>query len=144
MNISIAHFLLGRGHQSTDNACNRLLWDPCVPRFPVFTDGEGELRNALCLFDGRIREKLAEEELDPTMAAALPPGAWWATRNGLAAPRTEAYGPHAGNAAVDAARLGDLQLADVDFSYPLRPEAPGEATLPPLATSWLHPSRCVR
>ncbi|BDA40377.1 mitochondrial potassium channel ATP-binding subunit [Coccomyxa sp. Obi] len=72
----------------------------------------------------RIREKLAEEEPDPTMAAALPPGAWWAARNGAAAPRTEAYGPHAGNAAVDAARLGDLQLAHVDFSYPLRPEAP--------------------
>lgn len=87
------------------------------------------------VFYGRIREKLAEEEPDPTMAAALPPGVWWAARNGLAAPRAEAYGPHAGNAAVDAARLGDLQLAHVDFSYPLRPEAPGELlTLPALPT----------
>jgi hypothetical protein len=29
----------------------------------------------------RIRELLAESEPDPTMAAALPPGAWWARAN---------------------------------------------------------------
>ncbi len=73
---------------------------------------------------GRIRGKLAEEEPDPTMAAALPPGVWWAAHS--LPGRAEPYGPHAGDAAVDAARRGDLQLRDVDFSYPLRPEAPGE------------------
>ena len=57
------------------------------------------------------------------MAAALPPGAWWAAHNVLG--RAEPYGPHAGDAAIDAARQGDLQLLHVDFSYPLRPEAPG-------------------
>ena len=58
------------------------------------------------------------------MAAALPPGVWWAAHS--LPGRAEPYGPHAGGAAVDAARRGDLQLQDVDFSYPLRPEAPGE------------------
>jgi hypothetical protein len=85
---------------------------------------------------GRIRGKLAEEEPDPSMAAALPPGAWWAAHN--APGQTEPYGPHAGDAAIDAARRGDLQLVNVDFSYPLRPEAPGRGeTISSVESSWI-------
>ena len=43
----------------------------------------------------------------------------------------EPYGPHAGMAAVEAARQGDLELHDVSFSYPLRPNTSG-----PLALAW--------
>ena len=46
--------------------------------------------------------------------------------------RAEAYGPHAGAAAVEAARLGDLELRAVSFSYPLRPDMPGALLRAPL------------
>ena len=61
------------------------------------------------------------------MAAALPPGAWWETANrgGTVGP-PEPYGPHAGDAAVAAARRGNLELRGLQFAYPLRPNVPGE------------------
>lgn len=66
------------------------------------------------------------------MNGALPPGAWWITASqGVHPPPAEAYGPHAGLAAVHAAREGPLELQDVSFTYPLRPNMPG-AQLPPL------------
>lgn len=37
----------------------------------------------------------------------------------------QAYGPHAGDAAVVAARKGPLELREVHFSYPLRHDMPG-------------------
>ena len=37
----------------------------------------------------------------------------------------QAYGPHAGDAAVLAARKGPLELREVHFSYPLRQDMPG-------------------
>jgi ABC-type multidrug transport system fused ATPase/permease subunit len=60
------------------------------------------------------------------MAAALPPGAWWeaANRGGAAGP-PEPYGPHAGDAAVAAARRGNLDIRGLSFAYPLRPNVPG-------------------
>ena len=61
------------------------------------------------------------------MAAALPPGAWWETANrgGVAGP-PEPYGPYAGDAAVAAARRGNLELRGLQFAYPLRPNVPGK------------------
>jgi len=74
----------------------------------------------------RIQATLAEAPPDPTMAAALPPGAWWeaANRGGAAGP-PEPYGPHAGDAAVAAARRGNLDIRGLSFAYPLRPNVPG-------------------
>ncbi|KAK9839647.1 hypothetical protein WJX81_003007 [Elliptochloris bilobata] len=73
----------------------------------------------------RIQATLAEAPPDPTMAAALPPGAWWETANrGGAAGPPEPYGPHAGDAAVAAARRGNLEIRGLCFAYPLRPNVP--------------------
>lgn len=66
------------------------------------------------------------------MYGALPPGAWWDNINkGTRAPRAEPYGPSAGDAAVRAAQSGALQLSDLYFSYPLRPNVEG---CPPYAS----------
>ncbi len=52
---------------------------------------------------------------------------------GRQAVHVEPYGPHAGMAAVQAARQGDLELHRVSFSYPLRPNTSGPPT--PLASA---------
>jgi hypothetical protein len=39
--------------------------------------------------------------------------------------RKESYGPNAGDAAIQAARRGNLELRNVSFSYPLRPNMAG-------------------
>lgn len=78
-----------------------------------------------CLF--RIRETLSKEELDPGMAAALPPGAWWRSTGERSC--VEPYGPHAGDAAIQAAKRGNLELRHVSFSYPLRPNMAGEGCI---------------
>jgi ATP-binding cassette subfamily B (MDR/TAP) protein 8 len=62
---------------------------------------------------------------DPSMYGALPPGAWWEVANG-AEPVFEPYADKAGEAAVTAARQGDLELVNVSFSYPVRKEMAGE------------------
>jgi ATP-binding cassette subfamily B (MDR/TAP) protein 8 len=58
------------------------------------------------------------------MYGALPPGAWWEVANG-AEPVFEQYADKAGDAAVVAARSGDLELVNVSFSYPVRKEMAG-------------------
>jgi hypothetical protein len=74
----------------------------------------------------RIRETISAEDPDPTMAAALPPGAWWQRANtGAWQGQAEPYGPHAGDAAVQAAQRGNLELRHVSFSYPMRPKMAG-------------------
>ena len=81
---------------------------------------------------------LSEAQPDPSMAGALPPGAWWRARgtgastvdavstNG-SAPGVQPYGPDAGDAAVLAARRSALELREVHFAYPLRPGSFGES-----------------
>jgi hypothetical protein len=59
------------------------------------------------------------------MFGALPPGAWWEVANG-AEPVFEPYADKAGDAAVRAARTGDLELCNVMFAYPVRKEMAGE------------------
>lgn len=79
-----------------------------------------ELRRATGAF-GRVRALIQQSDPDPSMFGALPPGAWWEVANGK--PVTlEPYADKAGDAAVEAARRGDLELVDVSFSYPVRPE----------------------
>ena len=46
--------------------------------------------------------------------------------------QVQAYGPHAGDAALVAARKGPLELREVHFSYPLRQDAPGMFASPVL------------
>lgn len=76
----------------------------------------------------RVQELLLQSQPDPSMAGALPPGAWWEPQprssNGNQSPKVQAYGPHAGDAALVAARKGPLELREVHFSYPLRQDAP--------------------
>jgi hypothetical protein len=59
------------------------------------------------------------------MYGALPPGAWWEVANG-AEPVIEPYGQEAGDAAVEAAQDGDIELLDVNFAYPARKELSGK------------------
>lgn len=73
----------------------------------------------------RVRKVVDSCEPDPTMDGALPPGAWWISASrGVKPPAPESYGPNAGEAAILAARQGPLQLIDVAFTYPLRPNMP--------------------
>ncbi len=62
-----------------------------------------------------------DSEPDPSMHGALPPGAWWEVANGRS-PLVEAYAAEAGDKAIQAARHGNLELRDVYFAYPVRPE----------------------
>lgn len=68
---------------------------------------------------------MQQSDPDPSMFGALPPGAWWEVANG-AEPVFEPYADKAGDAAVRAARTGDLELCHVSFSYPVRKEMAGE------------------
>lgn len=79
----------------------------------------------------RIQELLAGASPDPSMAGALPPGAWWdyVNTNRAMPVDKQPYGPDAGDAAVQAAYDGNLRLQDVSFAYPLRPNSGGEANL---------------
>ncbi|KAL3154551.1 hypothetical protein ABBQ32_014008 [Trebouxia sp. C0010 RCD-2024] len=80
----------------------------------------------------RVQELLLQSQPDPSMAGALPPGAWWEAKppsssaNGSQPqpPEVQPYGPNAGDAALIAARKGPLELREVHFSYPLRQNAP--------------------
>jgi hypothetical protein len=67
---------------------------------------------------------LQSSDPDPSMYGALPPGAWWEVANG-AEPVMEPYADKAGDAAIVAARWGDLELRDVCFAYPVRKEVAG-------------------
>lgn len=73
----------------------------------------------------QVRRLVQVSEPDPSMYGALPPGAWWEVANG-ADPVFEPYADKAGDAAVQAARTGDLELVNVSFSYPLRKDMAGE------------------
>jgi ATP-binding cassette subfamily B (MDR/TAP) protein 8 len=73
----------------------------------------------------QVRSLVQGADPDPSMYGALPPGAWWEVANG-AEPVVEAYADRAGDAAIVAARSGDLELADVSFAYPLRKDFAGE------------------
>jgi hypothetical protein len=79
----------------------------------------------------RIQELLAGASPDPSMAGALPPGAWWDYVNSNTAMPVDKqpYGPDAGDAAVQAAHDGNLRLQDVSFAYPLRPNSGGETVI---------------
>lgn len=73
----------------------------------------------------QVRGLVQESDADPSMFGALPPGAWWEVANG-AEPVNEPYADKAGEAAVLAARIGDLELCNVSFSYPVRKEMAGK------------------
>ncbi|KIZ01894.1 hypothetical protein MNEG_6063 [Monoraphidium neglectum] len=81
-----------------------------------------DLRRASGAFD-RVRSLVQTSDPDPSMYGALPPGAWWEVANG-AQPVVEPYADKAGDAAVVAAKGGDLELRNVWFSYPLRADLP--------------------
>jgi hypothetical protein len=84
---------------------------------------------------------------DPSMYGALPPGAWWEVANG-AEPVFEPYADKAGEAAVTAARQGDLELVNVSFSYPVRKEMAGEqgceSSSTPMRKQAEAPDPCVQ
>lgn len=82
-----------------------------------------ELRRASGAFQ-RVRALLVTSEPDPSMYGALPPGAWWEVANGREIPPVQPYADRAGNAAVEAALEGPLELRNIHFSYPVRPEVP--------------------
>ncbi|KXZ54890.1 hypothetical protein GPECTOR_4g962 [Gonium pectorale] len=70
----------------------------------------------------QVRDMIQSSDPDPSMYGALPPGAWWEVANGEL-PAVQPYGPAAGDAAVAAARRGrGLELRDVHFAYPARPD----------------------
>jgi ATP-binding cassette subfamily B (MDR/TAP) protein 8 len=71
-----------------------------------------------------VRSLVQVSDPDPSMFGALPPGAWWEVANG-AEPVFEPYADKAGDAAVVAARSGDLELCNVMFAYPVRKEMAG-------------------
>ncbi|EFJ41513.1 hypothetical protein VOLCADRAFT_107667 [Volvox carteri f. nagariensis] len=81
-----------------------------------------ELRRASGAFQ-RVRDLIQNSDPDPSMYGALPPGAWWEVANGEL-PAVQPYGPAAGDRAIEAARRGrGLELRDVYFAYPARPES---------------------
>jgi len=78
----------------------------------------------------RVQSVLSEIPTDPSMAEALPPGAWWEMANDTAgscpawSSSDEEEGPKTQevmSTAVVAAQHGNLELRDVSFSYPSRP-----------------------
>jgi ATP-binding cassette, subfamily B (MDR/TAP), member 10 len=77
----------------------------------------------------RVQRTLSELPTDPSMAEALPPGAWWNLVNenqGLCSlPSSDEEGLvdfTGGLTAVEAARACDLVFSKVNFSYPVRRE----------------------
>ena len=73
-----------------------------------------------------MREVITRQPTDASMDGPLPPGAWWvAASKGQRPKPAEPYGPRAGSAAIQAAMAGPLELRNVSFSYPLRPDMPG-------------------
>ncbi|KAG2498202.1 hypothetical protein HYH03_003955 [Edaphochlamys debaryana] len=82
-----------------------------------------ELRRASGAFS-RVRELIQHSDPDPSMYGALPPGAWWEVANGEL-PAMQPYGPAAGDRAIEACKRGrGLELRNVYFAYPARPDAP--------------------
>ncbi len=75
----------------------------------------------------RIQNLLGGAKPDGGMATALPPGAWWESATTMSSLVVEPYGADAGDAAVQAARSGPLELRNICFTYPLRPSAHGMA-----------------
>lgn len=92
----------------------------------------------------RVQRILGESPVDPSMASALPPGAWWDFANeiegscsidydGSSLPYTPSLagkgvedaavggGVKGSVTAAEAARHGDLLLSEISFSYPARP-----------------------
>ena len=55
---------------------------------------------------------LISSDIDPHMYSALAPGAWWEVANGSPMPPCQPYADEAGNAAVEAARHGPLEVGD--------------------------------
>ena len=55
---------------------------------------------------------LINSDLDPHMYSALAPGAWWEVANGSPLPPIQPYADEAGEAAVEAARRGPLEVRD--------------------------------
>lgn len=71
----------------------------------------------------QVRDLIQNSNPDPSMYGALPPGAWWEVANGEL-PAVQPYGSAAGDRAIEAARRGrGLELSDVYFAYPARPES---------------------
>lgn len=85
----------------------------------------------------RVQSVLAESALEPSMV-----GASLAERqgsaNGASISGGSLYGAGAGDAAVRAARQGSLELRDVTFSYPLRPNTTGTTTALSNGSTWAH------
>jgi hypothetical protein len=73
----------------------------------------------------RVQNILRESTPEPAMMQALPPGAWWDRSINV----WDCNSPPCrdDSSAVEAARLGALELRNVFFSYPLRKTKPGEA-----------------
>jgi len=100
----------------------------CFPEQLATTCAEGCLCSSQGCFSVpeclQVRRLVQTSDPDPSMYGALPPGAWWEVANG-ADPVFEQYADKAGDAAVVAARSGDLELVNVSFSYPVRKEMAG-------------------
>ena len=64
---------------------------------------------------------LISSDIDPHMYSALAPGAWWEVANGSPMPPSQPYADEAGNAAVEAARHGPLEVCDrmTDIELPI-------------------------
>ncbi|KAG1652896.1 hypothetical protein FOA52_003936, partial [Chlamydomonas sp. UWO 241] len=71
----------------------------------------------------RVRSMVNDSDPDPSVAGALPPGAWWEVANGsMRLDSTPSM--DASDTAVDAAKTGGaLELRGVSFWYPSRPDA---------------------
>lgn len=79
----------------------------------------------------RVQAMLSELSVDPSMAASLPPGAWWDMANQMEGTcdlfsdeeEDEGTGREGGGmlTAVEAAARGDFIVKDLAFSYPARP-----------------------
>jgi len=70
----------------------------------------------------RVQDLFDEITVDPSMAQALPPGAWWEVANGGKASSYNILEGEDELDAVEAAEKHDLVLENVCFSYPARPD----------------------
>lgn len=122
----------------------------CAPGCPQVFATQGALQTftdcrSMLASVRRVQAVLSDVPPDPSMTAALPPGAWWDVANQLngslpvgeessheigysrAAAGMAAASEGSSSAlgsAVMAARRGDLELRNVTFAYPARPGVP--------------------
>ena len=65
-----------------------------------------------CFPPRQVRQMLVNSDLDPNMFSALAPGAWWEVANGAPLPPIQPYADEAGEAAIEAARRGALEVSN--------------------------------